>query len=221
MIRFGQKVVALVEKSALARWRVTRWPLMAAWQASVRLRIILGIPIRLDGDDRHVLENIIIPELVANFRLQRVLFVGCDYYTKHYEGLFPPNVEYQTIEIDPSRVHFGARLHIVDGMENAERHWQQQSFDLIVCNGVFGWGLDKHETVEQAIRASFNLLRDGGLFVFGWNDIDPYRPVPLAEIQALKQFEEYTFAPLGTWRYLCRDELRHTFDFYVRPSAEK
>lgn len=196
---------------------------------TVRARYALGLPNRLPTDDRRVLEDIIIPYLVESFPMQRVLFVGCAYYTKHYDRLFGSGVGYFTIEIDPSKSRFGGRHHVVDGFENARGHWDSGFFDLIVCNGVYGWGLNGKKQVEEAFDGAYDLLRDGGLFILGWNQPEsslykvtpqPPYPVPLTDIEALERFERHALAPLGGWRYHCEGPNRHVFDVYRRPTAQ-
>ena len=61
----------------------------------------------------------------------------------------------------------GARRHIVDRLENVTRHFGEGALDLIVCNGVFGWGLDDPDGVDEAFRGCHRCLRAGGVFVLG------------------------------------------------------
>jgi len=207
-------VVDLLTPSRVAQWLSTtvRW-------VTIRLRSRLGLPNKLATNDRRILEETVIPFLTSDFRARRVLFVGCAIYTNHYDKLFVPNIEYHTIEIDPSQACYGGKFHVVDGFENATEHWEPSSFDAIVCNGVYGWGLNEREPVEKAFRGAFVLLREGGLFVLGWNTprSSSSGPVPLEEIQALESFEKYTSGPLGPWRYYCEGPERHVFDFYRKP----
>ena len=72
------------------------------------------------------------------------LFVGCAPFTWHYEAIFPGR-DYTTIDQDPRCRRYGATRHVVDKPKNLDRHVAPGSFDLIVCNGVFGWGLDERD----------------------------------------------------------------------------
>ena len=96
-------------------------------------------------------------------------------------------------------------------------HFDAGSLDVILCNGVFGWGLDAREDVERAFAGCHRCLRPGGLFVLGWNDTPETRPFPLDECEALKRFEPYVFPPLGASHVPTETELRHTYDFFVKP----
>ena len=52
-------------------------------------------------------EQQVLPYFIASAEFRRVLFVGCDWYTKNYERLFRGK-EYVTVEVDPARRPFGA-----------------------------------------------------------------------------------------------------------------
>ncbi len=186
------------------------------WAAYVRLRSLLGRPFRLRTDDRRVLDQVIIPELAGRAGIERVLFVGCAIYTQHYEGLFG-GAEFHSIEPDPRQARWGARRHVVDVLQNGAAHWAPGYFDLIVCNGVYGWGLDARDDIERAMNACFTLLRERGLLILGWNDTPERTPVPLTDISALARFEPHAFAPLGASRHLCAGAHRHVFSFFEKP----
>jgi spermidine synthase len=178
----------------------------------------LGIDLRLKTDDRRVLETIIFPYFLARPEYHRVLFVGCGWYTASYNKLFAAR-DYWTIEIDPAMRKYGSKNHVIDSVTNLNRHFPAGRFDVIFCNGVFGWGLDEKPEVETAFGHCFDCLREGGIFVLGWNDVPESRPFPLEELESLQRFTPFVFEPLGTARYLTTNPNRHTFDFYSRRSS--
>lgn len=100
-----------------------------------------GFDFRMKTDDRRVLEDTILPAIARTPEYRRILFIGCDWYTRGYQKLFAAR-DYWTMEIDPAKSKYGARQHIVDSAENIAQHFQPDSLDFIVCNGVIGWGLD-------------------------------------------------------------------------------
>ena len=165
--------------------------------------------------DRHVLERVIFPYVLEQRELQRVLFVGCQWYTRRYNRIFRRK-DYWTIEVDPTQSKFGSRRHVVDGLENLARHFDPDALDVILCNGVFGFGLDARDAVEAAFAACHTCLRPGGLFVLGWNDAAEFRPFPLAECASLKRFRPLEFAPLETAEFRTDTPLRHVFSFYTK-----
>src|SRR5262249_25293794 len=147
------------------------------------------------------------------------LFVGVAWYTESYERFFLRKHAYWTLDIEPAEALFGAPRgrHIVDSATNASAHFAEGSLDLVVCNGVFGWGLNGREDVEKAFDAFYRVLRRGGILLLGWNDIPPHNPFPPDETAALQRFQPSAFPPLGTDRYLTDTDNRHVFHFYCRP----
>lgn len=192
-------------------WRETR---LAIWG---RMRVLAGLPAPMRTPDRQVLEGTIIPFFLQR-GVERVLFVGTDWFTKHYEQLFA-RCSYYTLEVDPRRRKFGAAQHVTDSLEHLDRHFPSGYFDLILCNGVYGWGLDAPSACEQAFRCCYQCLREGGVLVLGWNDMPEHRPVPLQSIQSLARFARLEDSPFGTWRYRIQTPSRHIYDFYTKHAA--
>ena len=114
----------------------------------------LGIPVRYSSPARTVLENIIIPYYASHANTSRLLFVGCDWYTKHYRKYFK-KCEYWTIDSDPQKKRYGAKNHIVDLLENLDQHFDEEYFDVIICNGVLGFGLNQLKPAEKAFQKWF------------------------------------------------------------------
>jgi SAM-dependent methyltransferase len=199
-----------------AKWKIIV-PLLTERGYFMRvLRKRLGLSTPLDTEDRRVLEQVIFPYYAADPSFKSILFVGCNTYTLHYQQRFFPNSDYWTIEPDPSLRKFGAVQHVIAPLEEVGKHFPAARFDLIICNGVFGWGLDRAEQLEAAFSQCHACLREGGHLVFGWDDIPRRTPVSLAQISSIAKFRQFTFPPLHTWRYLTDTPYRHTFDFYQK-----
>ena len=197
----------------------TRWELFLAFLtehgfAARVLRKRFGLPTPLNTTDRIVMERDIFPEYARDPSIKRMLFVGCGRYTAHYQQLFFPTKDFWTIEPDPGAAGFGAKQHVIAPLEDLDRHFPPAHFDFILCNGVYGWGLDRHEQLEAAFAQCHSRLRDDGHLFFGWDDIPQRAPVDLDTVSSRARFRKYTFPPLGTWRYLTDTPYRHTFDFY-------
>ena len=94
-------------------------------------------------------------------------------------------------------------------------------FDLIVCNGVFGWGINNKEDTEVAIKQCYSCLRPAGMLVLGWNDVSTYRPYfAIGKCENLSKFQPYIFPPLSTAKYLTENSpTQHTYNFYLKPSV--
>lgn len=184
-------------------------------------RFLLGRATPLETPDRTVLETIIFPYFQYLPGIRSVLFVGCDWYTGHYEATYFTGKDYWTVDPAPGARKFAGRQHVVAPLEELGKHFPPQRFDLILCNGVFGYGLDELSQCESAFEQCRTRLAPDGFLVLGWDDIAERTPVPLAAIQSLKAFLKFEFPPLGTWRYTSDTPYRHTYDFYRgRPRAQ-
>lgn len=166
-------------------------------------------------DDRRVLESVILPFLARRADGARVLFVGCAWYTRAYERLFA-DAEFWTVDPDPRKRRHGAARHVVGSLVDIEARFGADSLDLIICNGVCGWGLDDPEEAERAMHACHRCLRAGGLLVFGWNDLPGRRPLRPEDSPSLRQFRPHVFPPLGVARLVTRSPRKHIYDFYEK-----
>ena len=187
-----------------------------SWLFLIDTHRIWGFDLHLNRPDRRLLEDTIIPYFVEGREFQKILFVGCDWYTKPYKKYFK-NKEYWTIDIDKDKRKYGTKNHIIDSIEKLSKYVNGNYFDVIFFTGVFGHGLNSREATEEAINQCFQCLRKGGVLVFGWNDIPELAPFPvIQECQNLKRFDSYFFAPLSSSKYVVPDELKHTFVFYKK-----
>ena len=201
--------------SALARKRILRLFSDPAYVVRVA-RYALGLRTPLRTEDRRILEQVIFPYYANRDDMRTVLFVGCQWYTRHYEKTYFPRQTFWTIEPTRDARRYGASHHVVAPLESLAEFFPADMFDLILCNGVYGWGLDSRAQCESAFAQCRSRLRHGGHFVLGWNDTPELAPVPLERIASLGRFRRVEFPPLGTWRFATQTEQRHVFDFYCR-----
>ena len=189
--------------------------LLTDWTLVVRaVRYALHLPTPMPTEDRRVLERVIFRHYAGLTDIRTVLFVGCQWYTRHYGRAFFPGHDYWTIEPDEGARKYGGRQHVVAPLERLDEHFPEGYFDLIVCNGVYGFGLDTHEQCEIALGHCHSRLRENGYMLFGWNDVPARTPVPLTSLASLARFRRHTFPEFGSWRYLTDTPYRHTYDFY-------
>lgn len=172
---------------------------------------------RFRSTDRRLLEDRLLPVLLGDEQPARqVLFVGCCFASRHYENRFSAQgVHWWTLDCDPKRRVYGAQHHIVDRLERLEVH-RTPLFDLIVCNGVLGWGLNDREDAEAAFAACFARLRVRGRLLVGWNDYYPRNRIAPQSLISLLRYDHH--APCGWPPSLPVGGLRrHVFEFYRRP----
>jgi SAM-dependent methyltransferase len=214
-------------ESLLRRLREQRWLDSGGGEIARRLlhfalaelKRLFGIDSYLDNEDRRVLERVIFPYFLGNESYRTVLFVGCSWCTRGYNKRFEPIKDYWTIDPWDLKKRYGAKRHIVDELQNLGRHFAAGSLDLILCNGVFGCGLNDRAEVERAFGACFDALREGGVLLVGWADIDTERPFPLSECAALRAYVPFVFPPLGTAEFLTDTPYRDTYSFFAKPGA--
>ncbi len=166
-----------------------------------------------------MLERIIFPTLCSHAQMNRILFVGCDTYTEHYESFFEGR-EFITIDVDPRKARYGATRHVIDSVINLEAHFPAETLDAVICNGVIGWGLDEPREIQLAAGAVFSCLRRGGVFIVGWDDVPEQRPlVPEAPIESA-EFVPFRLPPFSGSVYHAGTELRHVYNFYLKPGPD-
>jgi len=194
-------------------------PLFRHVQAAVReVKIACGVDLRKRVADRTVLEETIFPFFIADVECVRILFVGCAWYTLVYNKMFCDK-EWWTIESDEKESRFGSPgRHVVDSVQNVERHFAPNYFDVIICNGVFGWGLNSRDDVEQAAVGMSACTRAGGVLLIGYNDIPSRCPFPIAsESPALSRLTPFLFPPVDASTYAVpNSHNNHTYLFYKK-----
>jgi SAM-dependent methyltransferase len=221
--RAQQRVEDRIYRLAVGGPPDTKWQRLVSFlteqgYATGALRKRLGLStLPLNTADRRVLEADIFPYYCSDPKFKRVLFVGCAVFTSHYQQKFFSDKEFWTIEPDADQAQFGSTQHVIATLEEAPKHFAAGYFDVIFCNGVYGWGINTLAQGEEAFTACNTLLRAGGHLVFGWNDIPERTPFALDNITSRNWFARFDFPPLASSRHLTATRHRHVFDFYQKP----
>ncbi len=183
---------------------------------AISIKTTLGIPAKFQSPARSVLENSILPYYALQGSKSRMLFVGIDWYTKHYEKQFKHYEAYWTIDPEPSQKRYGGKNHIIDVFENLNQYFDPPYFDVIICNGVLGHGINDRDAVEKALGVCFAHLRPGGTFVLGWGGTPGLLSFPLEESKSLAQFTAFEFPPLATDSYSTKPQYEYVFQFFQK-----
>jgi SAM-dependent methyltransferase len=161
--------------------------------------------------DRRYMEQEILPEL-AKLHPHRVLFVGTQGYTAHYRRHFNVGAaaqtgacEYWTLDVDPKAAPFGAPgRHKTASVTEVDQHFEPAFFDIVLLNGVFGFGVNDPQLQAQTLVAIHQILQPGGILLLGWNNdlvTDPiagniaprgYEHAAVGALPARKQFPQST-----------------------------
>ncbi|SJZ47575.1 hypothetical protein SAMN02745126_01245 [Enhydrobacter aerosaccus] len=158
---------------------------------------------------RRCLEGEILPWVGA--RYANVLFVGAAPYTHHYEKLFRRG-QYTTLDSHPSTAVWGAADHIRAPVQDINRHRRPGSFDCVILNGVFGFGVDTVTDQRAVIEALHQAMRPGAFLVVGWNTDRHGDPEALGLFEPF--FERNAEAPWAKRRTFAGET--HVYDFYRR-----
>ncbi len=188
---------------------------------------------RLRSHDRYILEQVIFRELVITERFKNILFAGCSYYTRCYPFIFDKftRVSFSTVDPDPAMVCYGSKknhtvgpLQAMNGLEK-----NKNAYDLVIVNGVFGFGIDTEADKTSAIDTAYELLRPGGRLLIGYNDI-----AHLPDAEGGRSQLRYDFSSIDKARwepaaipglqssdFLTKSSNRHRFlCFAKRPSVD-
>jgi SAM-dependent methyltransferase len=101
----------------------------------------------------------------------RILWVGCRRYTKEYGTLLERNGgQCWTTDIEPSHARWGEPgRHLTWDLLKIDALLAPGAFDAVLCNGVFGFGVNTRESQLTALKAMATILAPGGRLLLGWN----------------------------------------------------
>lgn len=171
--------------------------------------------------DRQVFHEEILPTLADMPDIQSVLDLGCEWFNLHHRRVFQHH-RYATMDIVPEKARFGARRHVVGSALELDQHFQTEEFDLVIANGLLGWGVNSARDVETFSTQVAYALRPGGILLVGWNDNESNRP----ELMPRDAFAGQTFSPwpLPTRqldRFVANPESGHTFEFFQKAAGSE
>ncbi|KSU55726.1 class I SAM-dependent methyltransferase [Microbacterium enclense] len=184
---------------------------------SVRLRSRLRLKNgrwRLATPDRVMLEDVIAPEFLGRRDIRRMLDVGVAWYTRTYPRLYK-GIEYHSIDVDPAMQRIAGSRHHTLSMTDLATVYPADTFDLVVCNGVFGWGLNTAEQVARGLDACADVLRPGGWLVVGWNDMEGRR-IPDLDALAGRRFDRAVLPAARADHLVTPTHYAHRYDFFTR-----
>jgi SAM-dependent methyltransferase len=167
--------------------------------------------------DRRVLVDDVLKELAADPAVERVLFVGVQWYTASYAGHLGKKT-FATIDPEATLARFGGAPHAVGQVQDLAVHFPAMVFDAIVMSGVIGFGLNDPASVDRALDACAAALRPEGWLVLGVNELKPTHVDP-SKSPAAGAFSPRAFGKVGRARVdvaLPFRERRHTFLFWQK-----
>jgi SAM-dependent methyltransferase len=144
----------------------------------------------------------------------RILWVGCRRYTRDYGALLErTGGECWTTDIEITHAKWGqSGRHFTWDLVAIDELIAGSSFDSVLCNGVFGFGVDTRESQGAALKAMSRILKPGGRLLLGWN-------TDRVEDPRTFDFVENSFIPDGlvvTAGRLAIPQAGYMFDFLRR-----
>lgn len=185
--------------------------------APIVLRMLdqFGMHYSLKTPDRAFLENEIIGKLLAGGRYAHVLFAGVEMYTWHYRDLLA-STDFHTIDRDANKRRYGnGPKHRVGSVCDLGTIYKPGQFNVVVFNGLVGYGLDSKADVDRALIAAYEVLADGGVLIIGWNNTPAHLDFALDELAGYQAYNHYVprELALSSHRLEIQQSSRHTFDF--------
>lgn len=174
----------------------------------VLLRFILDTSYFKNLSDRKWLADKFMPKLSA-LRNQRILFVGCEYYTWENLKVFHESIDLVTVDYNEKSFLWGGKHHFIADIREIDCVLGTASFDMIVLNGVFGHGVNTTEDQSRTFKALRHIMKPEALLMVGWNHDLSQDPIELLVCQELFYRTNYEDLPKRT----CFSDSTHVFDF--------
>jgi hypothetical protein len=114
--------------------------------------------------DRWILESKIIRNIAFSKDRSRIISVGVSWTSKDYFNFFDVGTAKVFKTVDPFYVSSDRENHFTCRFEQLEL---EEFYDVILLNGVFGYGTDSFQEVETIFQQCVNLLSPTGVVVVG------------------------------------------------------
>lgn len=190
----------------------------AIFKISPGLAERLQFDFALQAPNRSFLENQIFDYLNKIFgspsKDKKLLFIGIDKHNWHYHR--DMDMQFHTIEIKPQNAVYGQEgLHVVGSATELPAHYEHEFFDVVVANGLIGFGLDSKSDFERLLDGTSQILKPGGIFILGYNDLPERLDFDIRSADHYTLFEEFVPDIDGLERSFFRvnDEYDHTYVF--------
>jgi SAM-dependent methyltransferase len=170
------------------------------FKLSPHLAIKMGIEFPLKSPNRIFLETSVFQYINQTYGGKHPrcngLFIGTDKRSWHYPKVL--DLELHTIDIEKKKALYGNhKHHIVGSATELQRYYDPESFDLIIGNGLIGFGMNALEQCEQLLAGAALLLKPDGLFVIGFNDGPEFVNFKVKAAANYQLFEEFIPGQFG------------------------
>lgn len=156
--------------------------------------------------DREYLEKTIFTDINEKLKPRYVLSIGVYWYTVLYNLYFRDSL-FLSIDIDQNKSKFAQNnFHLNCSIQDLNKIVPKSSIDLILMNGVYGYGINTTYELQNTLQTLSNFLSKNGLVVLGYNDVKNRNPLNIND--------GYDFSPLKIL-----DSFETTKSFFVVPES--
>lgn len=166
---------------------------------------------------RKTLEYRIFYDIQKQLDPRHILFIGSADYTSWYHHLFR-NCLFETIDADPDNAISGSpHGHHVADITSTKPIWPHNTFDVVIFNGVYGFGLQTSDQLKHALSKIHDILKPGGILIFGWTNI-PKNHDPLNLSSCIDHyFKSFTSYKLnGKTKRKSKEWKQHCYTFFQK-----
>lgn len=148
--------------------------------------------------DRWILESKIIKEIVFSKDFIRIISVGISWTSKDYFKLFDIGTSKVFKTVDPFNASDDQANHFNNRFEQLSL---EELYDVILLNGVIGYGTDSLEEVELIFEQCTNMLSLKGVVIIGAKAVNGRIQFPSFDIYETAY--SYGFTPTQLPGYKC------------------
>ncbi|MGB8539124.1 MAG: hypothetical protein WCD57_22055 [Acidobacteriaceae bacterium] len=162
--------------------------------------------------DRLYFRDKLLPLLLAEDP-RRILFLGVRLYTKQYVRIIADGGrELWTLDRDPTSFRCGSDNHLICDITDKRDALGDKSFDLIVYNGLIGWGVNSDVDITLVYQRLETHLAPKGKLLVGWNHDRSKEPMSYPVVQTHFQYAFET----TDWPKVGFDTTSHCYDLFKR-----
>jgi hypothetical protein len=186
------------------------------FELSPRLAVTWGVEFPRKSTNRLFLEQDIFEYLdtLLSDESAQCLFIGTDKRSWHYRSRFA--AKFFTIDKDPRKAIYGDVInHRIDSATELARQYTPNQFDVIIANGLIGFGVDHIDQCEDLFAGLETIMKGSGVLVVGYSNSPSRIDFKLEDVKNYHLFEEFAphFNGLDQSQYVFGD---HVFVFLRR-----
>ncbi|GBQ06946.1 hypothetical protein [Saccharibacter floricola] len=122
--------------------------------------------------------------------------------------------EVWTLDIKEGNRVYGVRKgrHITASTEDIDKYFRKGYFDIVLLNGVIGWGINSRSEQEEAIKNIHYLSKENALLMIGWNTHKSIDPLVSGITVGAYHHQDFPGLP----KRMVVTESTHIFDFFAK-----